>query len=114
MSEKELLKEVQKEVDAWVSQYKIGYFPPLAIIAQSTEELGELAREINNRYGPRIKKSPQDTADIGGEICDVIFAMICLANSQGIDLDEFWKKKMDKCYGRDKDRWEKVDEKKKD
>jgi len=101
------LKDIQFEVDKWIEQYKIGYFPPLAIIAQASEELGELSREINNRYGPRVKKSPKDTADIGEEICDVIFAMICMANSHNINLEEFWKKKMDKCYGRDKDRWEK-------
>ena len=100
-------EEVQKDVDEWVSQYKIGYFPPLAIIAQSCEELGELSREINNRFGPRIKKSPEDTSDIGEEICDVVFAMICIANSMNINLEEFWKKKMDKCYGRDDNRWEK-------
>jgi NTP pyrophosphatase (non-canonical NTP hydrolase) len=100
-------KDLQKQVDDWVQQYKIGYYPPLAIIAQATEELGELAREINNRHGPRIKKSKEDCAEIGEEISDLIFAMICLANSNNIDLDESWKKKMEKCYGRDADRWEK-------
>lgn len=101
------LVDIQKQVDAWIDQYKIGYYSPLAIIAQTTEELGELAREINNRYGPRVKKSPEDTVDIAGEITDVIFAMICLANSHNINLDEAWEKRMEKCYGRDKDRWEK-------
>ncbi|MDO8467687.1 MAG: nucleotide pyrophosphohydrolase [Nanoarchaeota archaeon] len=101
------LEDIQKDVDKWVSQYKIGYYPPLAIIAQAAEELGELSREINNRYGPRIKKSDKDTADVGEEICDVIFAMICMANYHKINLDEFWKRKMDKCYGRDDNRWEK-------
>jgi NTP pyrophosphatase (non-canonical NTP hydrolase) len=100
------LESIQKQVDEWISQYKIGYYPPLAIITQSIEELGELAREINNRYGPRVKKNPDDTADIGEEIADLIFAMVCLANSQGINLDETWEKKMDKCYGRDFNRWE--------
>ena len=68
---------------------------------------GELSREINNRFGPRIKKSPQDTAEIGDEMCDLIFAMICLANSQNIDLDKAWEKKWDKRTNRDKDRFEK-------
>ena len=102
------LVDVQKSVDEWISQYKIGYYPPLAIIAQASEELGELVREVNNRYGPRVKKSASDTADIAEEITDVMFAMICLANSHNINLDEAWKKKMDKQYGRDKDRFEKV------
>src|SRR3989339_894693 len=76
-------------------------------IQKQVDELGELSREINNRYGPRIKKSKEDTAEIGEEITDVIFAMICMANSHNIDLDKAWEKKMNKCYGRDKDRWEK-------
>lgn len=101
------IKDMQKQVDKWISQYKVGYFPPLAIITQAVEELGELAREVNNRHGPRIKKSPEDSAEIGEEVTDLIFAMICMANSQGINLEEFWKKKMDKCYGRDGKRWEK-------
>jgi NTP pyrophosphatase (non-canonical NTP hydrolase) len=102
-------KEMQKDVDDWVSQYKVEYYPPLAIITQLCEEVGELAREINNRHGPRGKKSPEDTADIGSEIADSMFALICLANSHNIDLDECWRKKLDKCYNRDKDRWEKKD-----
>jgi NTP pyrophosphatase (non-canonical NTP hydrolase) len=100
------LVDIQKQVDAWIDQYKVGYYPPLAIITQAIEELGELAREINNRYGPRVKKSPEDTADIAEEITDVMFAMICMANSHNINLDESWKKRMDKCYVRDKDRLE--------
>jgi NTP pyrophosphatase (non-canonical NTP hydrolase) len=101
--------DAQKEVDDWVSQYKIGYYPPLAIITQLCEEIGELSREVNNRFGPRVKKSPEDTADMGDEIMDAIFALICLANSQNINMDRHWKKKLDKCYGRDGDRWEKKD-----
>lgn len=100
------LKDLQKQVHEWVSQYKIGYYPPLAIITQAMEELGELAREINNRHGPRVKKTPEDSAEIGDEIADLIFALICLANTHNIDLDEAWKKKMDKGYNRDKNRWE--------
>lgn len=100
------LVDIQKQVDDWISPFKIGYFAPLAIIAQATEELGELAREINNRYGPRVKKSPGDTADIAEEITDVMFAMVCLANSHNINLDKAWEKKMDKQYGRDKERFE--------
>jgi NTP pyrophosphatase (non-canonical NTP hydrolase) len=101
------LNDIQKEVDNWISQYKIGYYPPLAIMAQATEELGELAREINNRHGPRVKKNETDGAEIGEEIADVIFAMICLANYHNLNLEELWEKKMNKCYGRDNNRWEK-------
>lgn len=103
------LRDVQKDVDNWVKQYKVEYFKPLEIIAAMAEEAGELAREINNRYGPRTKKSPEDTADISKEIADLIFNLCCMANSQGIDLDEAWKAKMDKQYGRDANRFEKKD-----
>ncbi|MFC1682153.1 nucleotide pyrophosphohydrolase [Nanoarchaeota archaeon] len=99
--------KIQKDVDDWVSQYKIKYFPPLAIMTQLIEECGELAREVNNRFGPRTKKSPEDTADIESELADIIFAVVCMANSQNIDLKKAWEKKMDKQYGRDKDRFEK-------
>ena len=100
------LKDIQKDVDSWVNQFKIGYFKPLEIMGTITEEVGELAKEINNRFGPRTKKSPEDTADISEEISDIIFNLTCMANSNGIDLDDSWKKKMDKQYGRDKDRFE--------
>jgi len=104
------LKDVQKDVDDWVKQFKVEYFKPLEIIAAMMEETGELAREINSRYGPRTKKSPEDTADIEKELGDMIFNLCCMANSQGIDLDEAWKNKMDKQHGRDHNRFERKDE----
>jgi len=100
------IKDAQYDVHKWVQQFKVEYFNPLEILAQMIEEVGELARELNNRYGPRTKKSPDDTADIEKEVCDIMFALICLANSHNIDLDEAWKKKMDKQYGRDQNRFE--------
>ena len=100
------LKEIQKEIDDWVQQYKIGYFKPHEIITRSAEEVGELAREINHIFGPKKKKSEEETKERGDEIADIIFTLGCLANSQNIDLDESFKRVMDKCYGRDKNRWE--------
>ena len=101
------LKDTQKQVDKWVSQYKDSYWQPHEILARLIEETGELAREINHLYGPKKKKADEDTRDLGEEIADVIFTLCCLANSKGIDLDEVFKKTMKKCYGRDKDRFEK-------
>ena len=100
-------KERQKEVNNWVKKYKIGYFKPLEILARLAEEVGELARELNHRFGSKKKKATEDTKDVGDEIADVIFTLICLANSLHIDLDKSWDKMMDKLNGRDKDRWEK-------
>jgi NTP pyrophosphatase (non-canonical NTP hydrolase) len=101
------MKIEQKQVDEWIKQYKIGYFKPHEILARLTEEVGEVAREINHTYGPKKKKATEDTKEIGDEMADVIFTIICLANSLNIDLDKNFKNVMDKCYGRDKDRWEK-------
>lgn len=101
------LKVLQKQVDGWINQYKLGYFKPLEVMARLTEEMGELAREVNHRFGPKKKKSSEDNKEIGDEIADIIFTLICLANPLGIDLDHHFKKMMDKLNSRDKDRWEK-------
>ena len=100
------LKEIQDEVDRWTSQFTPQYFQPLSILARLTEETGELAREVNDRWGDKKKKSAEDVRDIGEEIGDIVFTLCCLANSQRIDLDEYWKGVIDKCYGRDNQRYE--------
>ncbi len=101
------LKEMQKQVDKWTGQYKIQYWEPHEILARLIEEVGELAREINALYGPKKKKSFEGAKAMEDEIADIIFTLICLANSKGIDLDEAFQKVMDKCYSRDSDRYEK-------
>ena len=100
-------KEAQKEVNNWVKKFKIGYFKPLEILARLAEEVGELARELNHRFGPKKKKATEDSKEIGDEIADIIFTLVCLANSLHINLDKSFDKMMDKLNGRDKDRWEK-------
>lgn len=101
------MKDYQKQVDDWVKQYKIGYFQPLEILARLTEETGELARELNHRFGPKKKKATEDKKEVEEEIADIIFTLICLANSLDLDIEKGFSAVMDKCYGRDKDRWEK-------
>jgi len=101
------LKKIQKQVDDWVKQYKIEYFEPHEILARLAEEVGELAREINHLYGPKKKKATEDPKEMADEMADIIFTLACLANSKGIDLDKAFNKVMDKCYGRDKNRYEK-------
>ena len=101
------LKEIQKQVDEWISQYAIGYFPPLENLARLTEETGEVARIISHLFGSKKKKPTEEHQELGGEMVDVLFTLICLANSQNIDLDKAWDKMMDKLNSRDKDRWEK-------
>jgi len=102
------LKNCQDDVHSWVTQFKIPYWEPLAIMARLTEETGELAREVNHRFGPKKKKSVEEKKELGDEMADIIFTLSCLANSQGINLDDHWKNVMDKCYGRDGDRYEKT------
>ena len=101
------MKKMQKQVDEWVKQYKIGYFKPLEILARLMEEVGELAREINHTFGPKKKKATENEKEIGDEIGDIIFTLTCLANSLKIDLDKSFKGVMSKLYKRDKDRWKK-------
>ena len=101
------LKDIQKQVDEWAQQFKIPYWTPHEILARLTEETGELAREINHIYGPKKKKSTEDLKEMEDEIADIIFTLCCLANSKNINLDEAFNRVMDKCYGRDKDRYEK-------
>ena len=101
------LKQNQKDVDKWIGQYKLGYFNPLEILARLTEEVGEVARELNHRFGPKKKKDTEASAHLDEELADVIYTVICLANSQKIDLDKAWKKMMKKLYTRDDKRWEK-------
>jgi len=101
------MKKIQKEVDDWVKQYKIGYFKPLEIMLRLTEETGELAREINHRFGPKKKKEIEDKKEIEEEIADIIFTLTCLSNSLDLDMDRGFKSVMNKLNSRDKDRWEK-------
>ncbi len=100
-----MFKEAQKQLDDWAQGYAEPYWAPLSQLAALTEEVGEVARLLNHMYGSKPKKPEEATQELGGEIMDAIFAAMCLANSHGIDLDAEFKKKMDKCYGRDKDRF---------
>ncbi len=101
------LSDYQQQVEKWVSQYKIGYFKPHEILARITEETGELARLINHLYGPKKKKLSEGEQELGEELADIIFAICCMANSQGINLDDAFEKVMAKSYGRDRDRYDK-------
>lgn len=97
--------EAQTAVDQWISQYKEGYFSPLTNLARLSEEVGELAREINHRFGQKTKKPGEPEGDLAGELGDVLFVVICLANSQKIDLDQAFQGTMAKVRTRDADRW---------
>ena len=101
------MKDIQKQVDDWVKDKKIGYWKPLEIMARLTEEVGELAREVNHRFGPKKKKETEEMREMEEEVADIIFTLTCLSNSLDLDMERGFKNVMDKLYDRDKDRWEK-------
>ena len=95
----------QRRVHAWISQYEEGYFHPLTNLARLSEEVGELAREINHRFGQKTKKKDEAEGDLGMEMADILFVLICMANREGIDLQEAFDRMMAKVESRDRDRW---------
>ncbi|MDX1648126.1 MAG: nucleotide pyrophosphohydrolase [Longimicrobiales bacterium] len=99
------IKEAQERVDAWISQFEEGYWPPLANLARLTEEVGELAREMNHRFGPKTKKPDEPEQDLAIELADILFVILVIANEQGIDLDRALERVLRKYRARDSDRW---------
>ena len=99
------MREAQQRVDDWVSQFEEGYFPPLANVARLAEEVGELAREINHQFGPKKRKADEETGSVAMELADILFVVICIANSQSIDLDDAFAQMMAKVPSRDAGRW---------
>ena len=98
-------REAQQAVDRWIGQYKEGYFPPLTNLARLAEEVGELARELNHRFGEKPKKATEPEGSVPMELADILFVVICLANSQAIDLDDAFAAMMAKVTSRDAGRW---------
>lgn len=105
MSKEMTIKEMQAEVDAYISQFKEGYFSPLALMARLTEEAGELAREVNHYYGEKPKRADEEENSIDMELADCLFILTCFANSLNIDLEEAFHKMMHKFNTRDANRW---------
>lgn len=106
--ESKSLKAMQDEVDAYIGQFKEGYFKPLTMLARMSEEVGELAREVNHRYGEKPKKPTEEDNSIEMELGDILFITICFANSLGIDLTQAHDQVMHKFKTRDADRWTKI------
>lgn len=104
-------KDIESSVDQYISQFKEGYFSPLALVARLTEEVGELAREINHTYGEKPKKSNEPDNSIEDEIGDILFVIACITNSLDLDMSSSFHKSITKINTRDKDRWTRVEEK---
>jgi NTP pyrophosphatase (non-canonical NTP hydrolase) len=99
------LTDAQARVDRWISQFEEGYFHPLTNLCRLTEEVGELAREVNHRFGQKTKKRDEPEGDLGMEMADILFVLICMANREGINLQEAFDRMMDKVETRDAARW---------
>ena len=98
------LADAQKAVDDWIQNHGVRYFNELTNMAQPTEEVGEVARIIARRYGEQSEKPSDAEKDLGEELADVVFVVLCLANQTGIDLQKAFDRKMDVKTKRDHDR----------
>ena len=104
MSDK-TVRDWQRDVDEWVMSIGGGYWTPLVNLARIAEEVGETARLVNHLYGPKSKKPTEAPQELGIELADILFAVICMANSEGIDLQDSFARVMEKYRVRDKDRY---------
>jgi NTP pyrophosphatase (non-canonical NTP hydrolase) len=98
------IKSAQTQVDEWIKSVGVRYFSELTNMAMLTEEVGEVARIIARTYGDQSFKKEDLKKELGDELADVLFVLICLANQTGVDLEDAFRKNLDKKYTRDKDR----------
>lgn len=98
------IQNSQLDVDNWIREHGVRYFDELTNMAQLTEEVGEVARIIARRYGEQSEKADDKLKDLGEELADVVFVVMCLANQTGIDLQEAFDKKLKIKSKRDHDR----------
>lgn len=103
------LREAQRQVDAWIGQFEEGYWPPLVNLARLIEEVGELARLMNHRFGPKTKKAGEAEQELALELGDVLFVLLVIANEQDIDLGEALARTLEKYRARDSERWVRKD-----
>lgn len=98
------LQNAQKTVDEWIKTHGVRYFNELTNMAQLTEEVGEVARIIARRYGEQSEKESDKDKDLGEELADVVFVVLCLANQTGVDLQAVFDKKLEFKTKRDHNR----------
>lgn len=110
MEQYKTLQLLQEEVHDYISGFEEGYFPPMELMARLTEELGELSREVQHVYGMKKKKSTEQVKSLEEETGDLLFVLICFANSQGISLENALMEVLTKFKDRDADRWTKKEE----
>ncbi len=99
------LRGAQHAVDSWISRFEEGYWPPLSNLARLVEEVGELAREMNHRFGHKPKKAGEAEQELALELADILFVVVAIANEQEIDLEEAFGRVLEKYRVRDAARW---------
>jgi len=103
MNEPPALNQLQESVDQWIRDWGVRYFSELTNLAQLVEEVGELARVMSRTYGEQSFKEGE-RADLGDELADVLFVLVCLANQTGVDLEQAWQANLAKKTRRDSQR----------
>ncbi|MBX2896624.1 MAG: nucleotide pyrophosphohydrolase [Cyclobacteriaceae bacterium] len=98
------LQQAQHQVDEWIKTHGVRYFSELTNMAMLTEEVGEVARIMARRYGDQSEKESDKNKDLGDEMADVLWVLICLANQTGVNLTEAFQRNLEKKTIRDKDR----------
>ena len=98
------IKDAQESVDKWIKAHGVRYFNELTNMAQLTEEVGEVARIISRRYGEQSEKLSDKDKDLGEELADVMFVVLCLANQTGVDLSKAFFNKLKLKTERDHNR----------
>ncbi|MDI9357519.1 MAG: nucleotide pyrophosphohydrolase, partial [Phycisphaerales bacterium] len=105
MSKKDLtIRRAQEIVDAWIKKYGVRYFNELTNLGMLIEEVGELSRIIVRKYGEQSSKKSDKSYDLGEEMSDILFVLICLANQTGVDLTKSFENNLSKKTKRDKQR----------
>ncbi len=98
------LHQLSEQVDTWIKDHGVRYFDPLTNMAMLAEEVGEVARIMARRYGEQSEKESDRSKDLGGELADVLFVVLCLANQTGTDLQAAWERRMEEKTRRDAER----------
>ncbi|MAR68874.1 MAG: pyrophosphatase [Crocinitomicaceae bacterium] len=98
------ITEAQEQVDQWIKQYGVRYFNELTNMAMLTEEVGELARIMARRYGEQSEKESDKDKNLGDEMADILWVLICLANQTGINLEQALEENIRKKTERDSER----------
>lgn len=98
------IQEAQQQVDQWIKSHGVRYFNEMTNMAILTEEVGEVARIMARRYGEQSEKESDKSKDLGDEMADVLWVLICLANQTGVDLTKAFQQNLEKKTIRDKER----------